>query len=110
MVQSARLFALYAELIINKIDETKIGIKIGKTIIPILVYADDIILLTETKYEMNKLLKVVSEVGKFLQIKFNPDKTMCMAINQKIKKRTKKYMADENIKIEMDNNQIEIVI
>ena len=36
----ARLFALYAELIINKIDETKIGIKIGKT------NADNIILLT----------------------------------------------------------------
>lgn len=47
-----------------------------KILISIILYADDIILLAKTVIEMNKMLKIIEEVGKKLEIKFYLTKTI----------------------------------
>ena len=53
---SAKLFAIYIEDLIKHVEDSNIGIKIGKMKIQILLYAEDIILIYNTKLEMQKLI------------------------------------------------------
>ena len=83
---SPRLFSLYIESIIEYIDNSGLGIKIGSMIINILLYADDIILLANDLNEMQKMLDIVARIGADLQVKFNSSKTNFLTINMHLKK------------------------
>ena len=48
------------------------------------MYADDIMLLSNIKSDLNKLLKIVEEYGYNYGMKFNPEKTMIMVFSDKI--------------------------
>jgi hypothetical protein len=58
---SPRLFSLYTENLGKYLDNTEAGIIIGNIKINNLFYADDILLITNTKEEMNKLLLKTEE-------------------------------------------------
>ena len=76
---SPRLFAMYIEKIIVEVENVKEGIWLNTISIDILVYADDIVLLSNTLGGLNRLLKVTENYGKKWEIKFNPAKTVYMA-------------------------------
>ena len=65
----------------KSIEELEIGTKIGKLRIDILAYADDILLLAETKIDLQILLDKLSTLGSELEIKFNPSKSVYMVFN-----------------------------
>jgi exonuclease III len=77
---SPRLFSLYTENLGKYLDNTEAGIIIGNIKINNLFYADDILLIANTKDEMNKLLIKTEEYGKKLEIKFNPEKTTYVVV------------------------------
>ncbi len=105
---SPRLFSIYIEDIEQLIDDTNIGIHIGSIRINLLLYADDIVLISETKREMQYLIDIVEQFGKIREIKFNPDKTNFLSVNGHCNIRIAKYTNDLNF-IRMDNNIIEEV-
>ena len=63
-VLSPKLFAIFVDDLLNELESTDLGIKVGRLWIAVIMYADDILLMAETKEKMSDLLKV---------IKFNPD-------------------------------------
>ena len=75
---SPLLFMIVMEELTQRIKNTGVGIKIGKEILNILLFADDVVLLTESWEDMQKLLE---EVGKFM--KFGIDKCKVMPVNGK---------------------------
>jgi hypothetical protein len=77
---SPRLFSLYTENLGKYLDNTEAGIIIGNIKINNLFYADDILLIANTKEEMNKLLIKTEEFGNKLEIKFNPEKTTYVVV------------------------------
>lgn len=77
---SPRLFSLYTENLGKYLDNTEAGIIIGNIKINNLFYADDILLIANTKEEMNKLLIKTEEYGRKLEIKFNPEKTTYVVV------------------------------
>ena len=62
-ISSPCLFNLYAEYIIQNtgLDEAQAGIKIAGRNINILIYADDVTLMAESKEELKSLLMKVKE-------------------------------------------------
>ena len=74
------LFSLHAEYIIQNagLDETQTRIKIARTNINNLRYADDTTLMAESKEELKSLLKVKEESEK-AGLKLNIRKTKIMA-------------------------------
>jgi len=102
---SPRLFAIYIEDIENVIDSTGIGIKIGAIFVNLLMYADDIILISETKVDMQVLIDLTEKFGIAREIKFNPEKTNFISVNDKSIIRIKKYLDDIST-IRMDNEII----
>ena len=54
---------------------SKIGIKINNKDIAILLYADDIVIITNSEEKLQKGLDIVSSYGKKLRCKYNTKKT-----------------------------------
>ena len=59
------------------------GIKIGKEILNILLFADDVVLLTESWEDMQKLLEEVGKFSEDMEMKLGIDKCKVMTINGK---------------------------
>ena len=59
------------------------GIKIGEEKLSILLFADDVVLLTESWEDMQKLLEEVGKFSEDMEIKFGIDKSKVMTINEK---------------------------
>ena len=77
------LFNLYAEHIRRnvRLDELQAGVKIGRRNINNLRYADDTILMAESKEELKSLLMRVKEEREKAGLKLNIKKTRIMASN-----------------------------
>ena len=81
-VLSPCLFNLYTENIFREVVTDK-GIKIGGRTINNLRYADDTVLLAETKEDLQHILNEVNNVGKRYGMKMNATKTKSMVISRK---------------------------
>ena len=75
------LFNFYAEYIMRNagLEETQAGIKIAGRNINNLRYADDTILMSESKEELKRLLMKMKEEREKAGLKFNIQKTKIMA-------------------------------
>ena len=70
------------------------------------MYADDIILVSDNRYNMNKMLEIVDRFGKENYIKFNPDKTMLFQLEGKPDELNQ---LDDRVVVEMNKTKIERV-
>jgi len=101
---SPDLYKLYTEPIAGRIEAANIGVRIGKLLVNVLMYADDVILLANTIEEAQTMLNIVTEFGQEFQIKYNPNKTNVMIeSSNKAVRETKLYLCGEEI---VKTNQI----
>ena len=77
---SPRLFAMYIEDLITEIETSEAGIKIKDMKIDIIMYADDILLVSDSQCKLQVLLDITEKYGKKWEIKFNPEKTLYMEV------------------------------
>ncbi|RNA07626.1 RNA-directed DNA polymerase from mobile element jockey-like [Brachionus plicatilis] len=80
---SQRLFSIYIEDLVKVIEEGDEGVQIGSTKIDILLYADDILLISSTKKGLQALVTVTENFGEQKSIKFNPEKNFVMIFGGK---------------------------
>ena len=80
---SPLLFMIVMEELTQRIKKTGVGIRIGKEILNILLFADDVVLLTESWEDMQKLLEEVGKFSEDMEMKFGIDKCKVMMINGK---------------------------
>ena len=71
---SPLLFILFMEEFIRRIKKLNLGIKIGEEKLGTLLFADDIILLAESKEDLDKMLKEVEKFSMEMSINFSPEK------------------------------------
>lgn len=83
---SPELFSIYIEPLLEKVKTSSAGIryKFGK--LEIIGYADDLLILGQTRRELQELLNIIELIGRELEIKFDPKKTLVMVFNQSIKR------------------------
>ncbi|RNA09871.1 RNA-directed DNA polymerase from mobile element jockey-like, partial [Brachionus plicatilis] len=86
---SPRLFAIYLEDLVESIDQLNLGVKVGKMLINIVLYADDILLMAESSDDLQTLANTTMEFGEKWQIKYNPSKTVLMAFGMPKKDKNK---------------------
>ena len=61
---SPRLFAMYIEDLITEIETSEAGIKIKDMKIDIIMYADDILLVSDSQCKLQVLLDITQKYGK----------------------------------------------
>ena len=91
---SPKLFSIYVEDLIYKILELDGLCKIGQTSCGVIMYADDLTILSETPISLNSALDICSAYGNMNDIKYNPDKTVYMIYGT-----TKQRNEDHEIKM-----------
>jgi len=80
---SPALYKIYTETIAIEIDKLNVGVKIGKCLINVLMYADDVIVLANSEKDAQSMLDVITRFGHEYQVKYNPDKTNVMVEDHK---------------------------
>jgi hypothetical protein len=70
-VLSPLLFSIYINEILEKLQELKIGYNVGNIMVDVLAYADDLLLITKSKLDLQIMLQKLSNLGNELEIKFN---------------------------------------
>ena len=58
---SPTLFALFVNDLAMEIKAMNVGVKVGERQVPILLYADDVAIISETETDMQAMLNVVHE-------------------------------------------------
>ncbi len=65
------MFGIFINDIVREIKDLNLDVKIGNKKVSILLYADDIVLLSDTKNGLHAILNVVHKWGQRFMIKFN---------------------------------------
>ncbi len=80
---SPELYKLYSEIIAILISALKMGAEYGNMKIYVLMYADDVIIISTCPKEAQLMLDEVRRVSSTHEIKFNPEKTSLMMCSPK---------------------------
>ena len=75
------LFTLIMEELTQRIKNTEVGIKVGEGKLSILLFADDVVLLTDNLDDMQKLLEETDKFSEDMEMKFAIDKCKVLMIN-----------------------------
>ena len=79
-ILSGHLFNIYVNDILSALRRSDLGCHIRNLFLGALMYADDLLLLSSSITELQKMLDICSFTGKQLGIEFNPSKSKCLVI------------------------------
>ena len=99
---SPLLFTLIMEELTQRIKNREVGIKVGEGKLSVLLFADDVVLLTDNLDEMLKLLGEIDKFSEDMEMKFAIDKCKAMIINGKENEI-------QNKKLKLSGMELEIV-
>lgn len=77
-VLSPYLFAIYVDDIVQKINRSDLGCRLGLQCISVILYADDILLLAPSVESLQKLLTIVEVELRELDMALNTKKSVCL--------------------------------
>jgi hypothetical protein len=107
-ILSPRLFSIYIHDLITEISKMKVGIKVGRLSIDIIGYADDILLVSNIKSNVQKMLDKVEQYCNMYEIKVNGDKTVLLIFN-KWCTRSKKELNEDGTNLTLTLQNIKLV-
>jgi exonuclease III len=93
-VLSPVLFAIYIDDVISRLQTSGYGLRISDVFIGCTVYADDILLLTNSLNHMQKMLNICSEALRELDLCFNVEKSSAMRLGCRFSKACSPLMLD----------------
>ena len=93
-VLSPILFALYIEDILGELKKQNKGCKIGGVFLGCFLYADDILLLSQSVTCMQSMLDICNRVACYLDLKFNTKKSVTMRIGKRYKYKCSAFLLD----------------
>ncbi len=82
-VISPLFFTLYVDELIQTLEKSGYGCKLGDKYYSIFVYADNIFLLSPTFYRLQKMLNICNMFAEDKGLHFNAKKTKCKAFHKK---------------------------
>jgi hypothetical protein len=82
------LFAIYFNEMITKVVSLNLGALLGNSLVNIIVYADDILLVADCRTSLQSMLDIITQYGNDYEVKFNPSKTVYTIFNNSTYKTT----------------------
>ena len=81
------LFIIYINDLLKQLEQSKLGVHIWNIIISALGFADDIVILSQSANDLQKLINICVEWSKANGMNFNADKCRVMILNGRKKNR-----------------------
>ncbi len=85
---SPTLFTVFANDLVQEINDLDLGIKLDDTKVSMLMYADDIVLITNTEEKLQAMLNVLHEWCKRWRVLINTNKSKCVHFRKGRTQRT----------------------
>ena len=82
-VISPVLFCIYIDELLSRLEKGGEGCWVGNQFYGAIGYADDLTLLAPTVSSLSKMIKICEEFSNEYNVKYNPDKTVCMLFRTK---------------------------
>ena len=82
-VISPVLFCIYIDELLIRLEKYGEGCWIGNQFFGAIGYADDLTLLSPTVTSLSKMIKICEEFSNEYNVKYNPDKTVCLLFSKK---------------------------
>ena len=79
-ILSPTLFSLYTEELAARMRRMNAGIRVGNARIGVLLYADDVVVMSESADELQSLLDVLDGYGKDFGVRFSSEKSKVMIV------------------------------
>ena len=96
-VLSPLLYALFINGLVKQLNNTKLGVEIGPgTLLGSLLYADDIVLISENKSNLQCMLNLVSSYSKKWKFELNPKKSEVVIFGLRDPRTTTKFRLGES--------------
>ena len=95
-VLSPLLFGLYVEEMAARVRQTGLGVKVGDDVLSILLYADDVVVLSEHHAELQEMLNAVTEYGRDFDVRFSREKSKVLVVNGDASDRDRTWMLGGN--------------
>lgn len=86
-VLSPMLFSVYLDELLGILSESGCGLSLGTLFLGCIAYADDIVLLSTSATDLQKMVDLCVQYGEKHAIKFNASKTKCVKFSQKKEQR-----------------------
>ena len=77
------LFIMVVNLIIRRVQKSKLGFRSSEVYIPVLFYADDGLILSNERGEIEEILRIVREVAKETGLEISKLKSECLILNKR---------------------------
>ena len=91
-VLSPFLFAIYIEDVLKQLKKQGKGCKVGQVYLGCFLYADDILLISQSVSCMQSMLNICSDAANKLDLKFNVKKSACMRIGKRYNVKCSKFL------------------
>ena len=78
-VLSLLLFGLYVEELAVRVKPTGLGVKVGNDMLSVLMYADDMVVLSENHKDLQEMLNAVTDYGRDFDVNFSKGMTLIAA-------------------------------
>ena len=79
-VLSGHLFNMYVDVILSTLRRKDLGCHLLNLFLGAIMYADDLLLLSSSIYDLQTMLDTCDDIGKNLGLIFNPTKSCCISI------------------------------
>ena len=79
---SPTLFSLYTEELAARLRRMNVGVSVGNEKICVLLYADDVVVMSESANELQSLLDAVDGYGRDFGVRFSSEKSKVMIVNR----------------------------
>ena len=81
-ILSPTLFSLYTEELAARMRRMNAGVRVGDGKVCVLFYADDVVVMSESADELQRLLDVVDGYGRDFGVRFSSEKSKVMIVNR----------------------------
>jgi hypothetical protein len=96
-VLSPLLFGLYTEELAVRVNQCGQGIKIGNDRLNVLLYADDVVIMSENRNRLQEVFDVVSEYGSDFRVNFSAEKSQVLVVNAGVEDEDEWTLGGRNI-------------
>ena len=84
-ILSPTFFNIYRDVLLNALKSSEYGCHLGRTFVGCIAYADDLILLSASLCNLQKMLTICDDVGRQLDILFNAKNPSCLKLVKSIR-------------------------
>ena len=109
-ILSPLLFAVFMEELVQRIKRMGVGVNIDGEKLGILTFADDVVLMAESREEMERMIEEVCRYGRDLEVKFSGEKSKIMEVGEREQEEGEWMLGEKRMEVVEEYKYLGVII